>query len=188
MVLRIEQMLLTCCSSISFVSKGKFSSFCLWFADKFDTDAEDWKPDFESDPARTRCSRCKEFKRVKTIVSRFISPGNNRPRESWDPLIFLSRSRSHAAVIPSSSLIHSKHPTVFLAISTIPLRIGDSQHQNHYFNQSQRTQGIKLANVQPGCQGCFSSLKVEGKESCEGGCEMWNLAPGSSKQRDCLSG
>ena len=60
MVLRVEQMLLTCCSSVSFVSKGKFNSFCLWFADKFDTDTEDWKPNFESG-STTRCSRCKAF-------------------------------------------------------------------------------------------------------------------------------
>ena len=58
MVLRVEQMLLTCCSSVSFVSKGKFSSFCLWFADKFDTDTEDWKPDFGPGSTK-RCSRCK---------------------------------------------------------------------------------------------------------------------------------
>ncbi|XP_068720760.1 bridge-like lipid transfer protein family member 1 [Montipora capricornis] len=57
MVLRVEHMLLTCCSSISFVSKGKFSNFCLWFEDKFDPDTEEWKPEFESDPVRTRCSR-----------------------------------------------------------------------------------------------------------------------------------
>ncbi|XP_022799728.1 uncharacterized protein KIAA1109-like isoform X2 [Stylophora pistillata] len=57
MVLRVEQMLLTCCSSVSFVSKGKFNSFCLWFADKFDTDTEDWKPNFESG-STARCSRC----------------------------------------------------------------------------------------------------------------------------------
>ena len=58
MVLLVEQMLLTCCSSISFVSKGKFSSFSLWFADKFDTDTEDWKPNFET-AEMIRCSRCK---------------------------------------------------------------------------------------------------------------------------------
>ena len=58
MVLLVEQMLLTCCSSVSFVSKGKFSSFSLWFADKFDTDTEDWKPNFET-AEMVRCSRCK---------------------------------------------------------------------------------------------------------------------------------
>lgn len=57
MVLRVEQMLLTCCSSVSFVSKGKFSSFSLWFADKFDTDTEDWKPNFETGQMMS-CSRC----------------------------------------------------------------------------------------------------------------------------------
>ena len=64
MVLRVEHMLLTCCSSISFVSNGKFSSFCLWFEDKFDPDTEEWKPDFESDPVRTRCSRCKKLRLI----------------------------------------------------------------------------------------------------------------------------
>ena len=58
MVLLVEQMLLTCCSSVSFVSKGKFNSFSLWFADKFDTDTEDWKPNFET-AEMIRCSRCK---------------------------------------------------------------------------------------------------------------------------------
>ena len=58
MVLVVEQMLLTCCSSVSFVSKGKFSSFSLWFADKFDTVTEDWKPNFET-AEMIRCSRCK---------------------------------------------------------------------------------------------------------------------------------
>ena len=59
MVLRVDHMLLTCCSTISFVSKGKFTSFSLWFADKFDTDTDDWKPNFESG-VMSRCSRCKE--------------------------------------------------------------------------------------------------------------------------------
>lgn len=58
MVLLVEQMLLTCCSSVSFVSKGRFSSFSLWFADKFDTDTEDWKPNFET-AEMIKCSRCK---------------------------------------------------------------------------------------------------------------------------------
>ena len=44
MVLTMENMLLTCCSSASFVSKGNFTDFCLRFAEKFDVKQRDWKP------------------------------------------------------------------------------------------------------------------------------------------------
>ncbi|XP_048589365.1 transmembrane protein KIAA1109 homolog isoform X3 [Nematostella vectensis] len=44
MVLSVDEMMLSCCSSASFVSKGKFNRFCLWFPDKFDKQASDWRP------------------------------------------------------------------------------------------------------------------------------------------------
>ena len=40
----MENMLLTCCSSASFVSKGNFTRFCLRFVEKFDVKQADWKP------------------------------------------------------------------------------------------------------------------------------------------------
>ena len=43
-MLSVEEMLLSCCSNVSFVSSGKFKNFCLWLADKFDSEAEHWIP------------------------------------------------------------------------------------------------------------------------------------------------
>ena len=53
LVLSMEEMLLTCCSSVSFVSRGKFKNFCLWLAEKFDTEATHWKPDWTVPPMNT---------------------------------------------------------------------------------------------------------------------------------------
>ena len=44
MVLTVEGMLLTCCSSVSFVSRGKFKDFCIRFEDKFSTELSEWEP------------------------------------------------------------------------------------------------------------------------------------------------
>lgn len=44
-MLSVDEMMLSCCSSASFVSRGKFNTFCLWFADKFDINASEWRPD-----------------------------------------------------------------------------------------------------------------------------------------------
>ncbi|XP_046668210.1 transmembrane protein KIAA1109 homolog isoform X3 [Homalodisca vitripennis] len=44
-VVTLESTSISACSSGSLVSKGRFSSLCLRFADDFETSLDDWKPD-----------------------------------------------------------------------------------------------------------------------------------------------
>ena len=96
MVLTVENMLLSCCSSASFVSKGKFSIFSLWFADKFDTEAKDWKPDF-ADGLMNRCEAFPILFRLKSLFGITFLYNSNWYKGtlmSFDYNHFCVRSRS----------------------------------------------------------------------------------------------
>ena len=64
LVLTIQQMMLRCCNSVSFVSKGKFRSFCLRFEEKFDPCSPVWNP---QDTVRLMNS-CKYYRYGKTLT------------------------------------------------------------------------------------------------------------------------
>ncbi|XP_036089345.1 transmembrane protein KIAA1109 homolog isoform X3 [Rousettus aegyptiacus] len=55
LVLTIESTLITACSSESLVSKGHFKSFCIRFADGFETSWDDWKPEIRGDLVMNAC-------------------------------------------------------------------------------------------------------------------------------------
>ncbi|XP_050415172.1 bridge-like lipid transfer protein family member 1 [Patella vulgata] len=50
LVLTVESTQISACSSGSLVSKGRFKSFCLRFADDFETSLDDWKPNTKEEP------------------------------------------------------------------------------------------------------------------------------------------
>jgi len=65
---------ISACSSVSLVSKGKFTGLCLRFADDFETGLDDWKPDMD-DPAIMNL--CVVSEGTYEVCSRTVTPPQN---------------------------------------------------------------------------------------------------------------
>lgn len=55
LLLTIEKTQVHACSSESLVTKGRFTGFCVRFAEDFDLGLDDWKPDVRERPVMNAC-------------------------------------------------------------------------------------------------------------------------------------